>query len=394
MSISRFHAEWLSLLDISGPFLSLPVLVRRFPQGLEAHDPGHFRLLRQVHDEWDEDQQGLKPDPGIHTQWIKWVLTNTLELDDVLLEGQGIPQTLKAEIEEPQNRETLRPDMVLMDPDGKKARLLIQTYPLRQNLTRVVEGKAWKASPDTRMTQLLRDTGITLGLITNGDQWMLVYAPKGETSGYSSWYSTIWLEEQKTLAAFRNLLGLHRFFGVADEETLEALLAESAEDQQEVTDQLGYQVRKAVEVLVQSLDKADQDYDGKLLEGVPDKVLYEASLTVMMRLVFLFCAEERELLLLGDELYDDNYAVSTLREQLRTTADNHGEEILERRNDAWSRLLTTFRAVYAGVQHERMKLPPYGGSLFNPDRFPFLEGREPKTSWQDTPSQPLPINNR
>ncbi len=36
MSISRFQAEWLSLLDISGPFLSLPVLVRRFPQGLEA----------------------------------------------------------------------------------------------------------------------------------------------------------------------------------------------------------------------------------------------------------------------------------------------------------------------------------------------------------------------
>ncbi len=394
MSISRFHAEWLSLLDISGPFLSLPVLVRRFPQGLEAHDPDHFRLLRQVHDEWDDNQQGLKPDPGIHTQWIKWVLKNTLELDDVLLEGQDIPQTLKAEIEEPQNRETLRPDMVLMDPDGKTARLLIQTYPLRQKLTRVVEGKPWKASPDTRMTQLLRDTGVALGLVTNGDQWMLVYAPKGETSGYTSWYSTIWLEEQKTLAAFRNLLGLHRFFGVADEETLEALLAESAGDQQEVTDQLGYQVRKAVEVLVQSLDKADQDYDGKLLDGVPEKVLYEASLTVMMRLVFLFCAEERELLLLGDELYDDNYAVSTLREQLRTTADNHGEEILERRNDAWSRLLTTFRAVYGGVQHERMKLPPYGGSLFDPDRFPFLEGREPKTSWRAIPSQPLPINNR
>ncbi|MEQ8853605.1 DNA methyltransferase [Gimesia sp.] len=394
MSIARFHAEWLSLLDISGPFLSLPVLVRRFPQGLEAHDPDHFRLLRQVHDEWDDNQQGLKPDPGIHTQWIKWVLKNTLELDDMLLEGQEIPQTLKAEIEEPQNRETLRPNMVLMDPDGKKARLLIQTYPLRQKLTRVVEGKSWKVSPDTRMTQLLRDTGVTLGLVTNGDQWMLVYAPKGETSGYTSWYSTIWLEEQKTLAAFRNLLGLHRFFGVSDEETLDALLAESAEDQQEVTDQLGYQVRKAVEVLVQSLDKADQDYDGKLLDGVPEKVLYEASLTVMMKLVFLFCAEERELLLLGDEIYDLNYAVSTLREQLRTTADNHGEEILESRKDAWSRLLTTFRAVYSGVQHERMKLPPYGGNLFNPDRFPFLEGREPKTSWQDTPSQPLPINNR
>ena len=59
----------------------------------------------------------------------------------------------------------------------------------------------------------------------------------------------------------------------------------------------------------------------------------------MMRLVFLFCAEERELLLLGDDLYDKNYAVSTLREQLRVTADQFGEEILERRYDAWPRLL-------------------------------------------------------
>ena len=101
--------------------------------------------------------------------------------------------------------------------------------------------------------------------------------------------------------------------------------------------------------MVQSLDKADRAHGGTLLAEVPDERLYESSLTVMMRLVFLFCAEERELLLLGDELYDKNYAVSTLREQLRTTADNHGEEILERRNDAWSRLLTTFRAVYGGV---------------------------------------------
>ena len=205
--------------------------------------------------------------------------------------------------------------------DGSKARLLIQTYPLKQKLSRVVEGKPWAASPDTRMMQLLHDTGVRLGLVTNGDQWMLVDAPKGETTGYASWYASLWLEEPITLQAFRTLLGSYRFFGVPEDETLERLLAQSAQDQQEVTDQLGYQVRQAVEVLIQSLDRADRDSGGTLLSGVPEDKLYEAALTVMMRLVFLFCAEERELLLLGDELYDKNYAVSTLREQLRVTAD-------------------------------------------------------------------------
>jgi hypothetical protein len=114
----------------------------------------------------------------------------------------------------------------------------------------------------------------------------------------------------------------------------------------------------------------------------------------MMRLVFLFSAEERGLLLLGDPLYDEHYAVSTLVARLQEAADQHGEEVLERRHDAWVRLLATFRAVYGGVRHERLKLLPYAGRLFDPDRFPFLEGRRPGTRWKEIPATPLPIDNR
>jgi hypothetical protein len=39
MSIAKHHAEWLKLVEVSGPFLSLSVLQKAFPQGLEAHDP-------------------------------------------------------------------------------------------------------------------------------------------------------------------------------------------------------------------------------------------------------------------------------------------------------------------------------------------------------------------
>ncbi|MEL6854971.1 MAG: hypothetical protein AAFO83_07650, partial [Cyanobacteria bacterium J06607_13] len=77
--------------------------------------------------------------------------------------------------------------------------------------------------------------------------------------------------------------------------------------------------------------------------------------------VFLFSAEERGLLLLGDPVYDQFYAVSTLREMLREQADQNGEEILERRQDAWCRLLAVFRAVYGGIGHEALRLPAYGG---------------------------------
>ena len=392
MSTARHHAEWLSLTEISGPFLSMPVLTQAFPQGLDKHDPDHTRLLRQAFEEWDDNQSSGRPDPAIHNAWIRYVLANTLDLEEVLLEGQAIPQTLKAAIAE--QRETLRPDCVVKDPGNGKPRLLVRVYPRTQKLTKPVAQARWKASPDTRMMELLHRTDVRLGLVTNGDQWMLVDAPGGETTGYASWYSSLWFEEPITLRAFRTLLCATRFFGVAEDETPESLLARSAADQQEVTDQLGYQVRRAVEVIVQTLDKADQTHERELLGDIPEEVLYEAALTVMMRLVFLFCAEERELLLLGDELYDKNYAVSTLREQLQETADQFGEEILERRKDAWNRLLTTFRAVYGGVEHDRFRMPAYGGNLFDPDRFPFLEGRKQGTSWRDEPANPLPVDNR
>lgn len=395
MSITRHHNDWLRLVPNSGPFLSLPVLALTFPQGLNAHDAEHARRLRQAFGEWDDDQLGQWPDPVVHRAWVRFVLGETLGFEELLAEGQEIPQSLRSE--EAQYGETLRPEWIVTDPATKRVRLLVQFYPRSQPLTKPVATSRWKTSPDGRMEQLLRDTNIRLGLVTNGLDWMLVNAVKNEPAGYANWRADLWLEEPVTLRAFRSLLSADRFFSVPDAETLDlkdGLFDQSQKDQQEVTDQLGYQVRKAVEVVIQALDKADQDHGRKLLAYVDEKALYESALTVMMRLVFLFCAEERELLLLGDELYDKNYAVSTLREQLRLTADEFGEEILGLRYDAWTRLLTTFRAVYAGAKHDRLKLPAYGGSLFDPDRFPFLEGRSTGTSWRTTPATPLPVGNR
>jgi hypothetical protein len=409
MSIARHHAEWLSLLEISGPFLSMPVLLRAFPQGLDAHDADVFRDLKQAYAEWIEDQS----DPAIQTAWIHFVLNRVLELpDEVIAEKQAIAPSLKAMIAE--HGETLRPDAVVVEAastltpalslEGRGSRMLIQVYPPEQDLERPISDRRWKASPATRMMELLHGANVRLGLITNGERWMLVDAPRNESTGFISWYAEYWLEEQITLRAFRSLLGVRRFFSVSEDETLESLLAESATDQQEVTDQLGYQVRRAVEVLIQAIDRADQDRGRALLAGLDEQELYDAALTVMMRLVFLFSAEESGLLLLGDPLYDQSYAVSTLSEQLRETADRFGEEVLERRFDAWDRLLATFRVVYGGVLHPDLKLPAYGGSLFDPDRYAFLEGRtrtptpalprSEKARTGEGEEKPLPINNR
>lgn len=383
--ISRHHADWLSLVEVSGPFLSLPVLARALPQGLDAVDPEMAATVRRAHTEWQDDT-------ALHGQWVRWVLDELLGFGSgVLVEGPAVPATLAHAV--PEHSETLRPDLAVLEPgrDRPTARLLVTVWPAEQPLEERLTGTRWTASPLDRMVDLLRGAGVRLGLVTNGERWTLVDAPRGQTSGFATWEAGIWLEERSTLNAFATLLGAHRFFSVPETDTLEALLAESANAQQEVTDQLGRQVRAAVEMLVDAFSRADRERGGRLLGDLDPRTLYQGALSTMMRLVFLLAAEERGLFLLGDQLYDESYAVSTLRAQLQEEADRFGEEPLERRHAAWQRLLATFRMVHGGVQHEQLRLPAYGGGLFDPDRYPFLEGRKPGVATAD---EPVPIDDR
>ena len=390
MSPAAEHNEWLGLVPTSGPFLSVPVLLRAFPQGLDARDPALTAELRLAYAEW-HDAPG---NPVLHRAWTRWVLTRLLGFpEDLLAEGQALPPGLEAAF--PEHGETLRPTLAILPPgEGpRRPALLVQVLPAGQGLEKPLAGAMWKATPAARMGDLLRVTDFPLGLVTNGEQWTLV-SRVGENTGRADWFADVWLQEPLTLRAFTSLLGVGRTFGQAEDQRLPALLRASEGEQQEVTGRLGAQVREAVAVLIQAFDRLDADSGRTLLAGVEEKTLYEAALAVMMRLVFLFSAEERGLLLLGDPLYDQHYAISPLGAQLRERADLQGEEVLERFADAWCRLLTVFRAVHGGILHERLRLPAYGGTLFDPDRFPFLEGRPAGTRWSETPARPLRVDNR
>ena len=389
-AIARHHVEWLGLIDVSGPFLTLPVLQRALPHGLDPDEPELARAIRARLEE-------LSDDASLQHRWVRWVLEGVLGFPaDLLLESSAIPPSCRHLV--PEHGESLVPDIVVAEPADAAAapspRLLVAIWPPEQNLAARAIASAWGASPRERMAELCRASGVPLGLVTSGRAWTLVHARRGESVGYATWDAPLWLDERLTLRAFRTLLGAERFFAVALEDTPEALLMESANAQQEVTDQLGLQVRHAVQLLVDALDRADRDVGGQLLAEVPNRRLYEAAVAVMMRLVFCFFAEEQGLLRLEDPLYADAYAASTLREHLQAEADRQSEDALDKRATAWHRLLALFRAIHGGVQHENLRLPAYGGGLFDPDRFPFLEGRPEGTRWRETPARPIPISDR
>src|SRR5207247_1641168 len=124
----------------------------------------------------------------------------------------------------------------------------------------------------------------------------------------------------------------------------------------------------------------DEATKGELLRAVlaenPNHV-YSGLLTVLMRLVFVLYAEDRDLIS-SDPVYANFYSVTGLFERLRADAGRF-PDTMDQRFGAWAQLLTLFRLVYDGGSHGALSIPARKGYLFDPDRYNFLEGRDWRT---------------
>ena len=360
--------DWMRLIEVSGPFLAPAVLDDAFPSGLDGFDRRVKRDLGHYYEEWlDARENGDPQFKQIHLAWCEAVLKEGLgHREGDRLSGEGYVVLGEGGVGR------FSPDFAVKGLDGNPVLFVKFLPPDQKPSDRDLDG-IWKDSFTEKMTALCRAKGVRVGLVSNGEQWTLVNAsPSGTLSGTATWYARLWFQEDETLRAFLALLGSHNFTG-APKKRLAALLDASLGSVEEVTDTLGRQVMTAIEVMIEGFDRADIESGRELLRDVDAKTLYRAALTVMMRLVFLLSAEERGLLLLGTQQYDNDYAVSTLRGQLEADKDRFGPQVIERRFDAWNRLLAVFRAVYDGVVHPGMRIPAFGGSLFDPKKYPFLE---------------------
>jgi len=413
--VRRRHG-WLELLQTSGPFLTLPVVHRVFPDGL-APVPAADRAAARAAVAEMLDSRGATRHAMIET-----MLRDVLGWQHHLRIDTEVPDTLAESV--PEHGLMVRPDFGFYaettadagacDGDDAKAPgdldadaddddnddepddgdeageedsgtesgeaagpwKLLGTYLPWGNhpLARVTAG-GWTASGVERLAVLLRARQVPVGVVTDGRWWALVWAPPGGTTGAAVWDAGLFSEDPASLRALVALLHRSRFLAVAPHDTLPALFAESLERGEEVTETLGQQVREAVEMLAGTLDRLDRESGGRLLAGTDDDELYAGVVTMMMRVVFLLFAEERRLLPGDDDIYVSAYGVGQLVGQLERQASLAGEQTLEHRTAAWHRLLAVSRAVHSGVAHEDLRLPAYGGGLFDPDRYPWLEGR-------------------
>jgi hypothetical protein len=127
--------------------------------------------------------------------------------------------------------------------------MLIQSLPMATPLDEVHEedNRKWHASPYAKFERLLRETEVPAGLLCNGTQLRLVYAPRGETSGYLTFSVTEMAKVagRPIFAALHMLLEGPRLFTMAEKQRLPAILADSRKYQNVVSTQLAQQVLSA-----------------------------------------------------------------------------------------------------------------------------------------------------
>ncbi|MGX1507460.1 UNVERIFIED_CONTAM: hypothetical protein RKD43_006085 [Streptomyces graminofaciens] len=392
----RQHQEWLDLTEVSGPFLTMPVLLRAWPQ-LDALEKDERARLRARHADWQTDTVAGRD------EWVAYVLGHLLGWGDALAFRQGDAEhhgldrlTLRVA----EHNTEVRPDFALVEPGtdlaaepdvdsaAKRVRLLGMTVPAGTAPTGRAGGGArdgdWAAGPADRLARLLRHHGVALGLVTDGRWWCLVWAPIGGVTTTAVFDTIGWNEaaERNVVRAFVSLLRRRRFFEYEEAETLVGLLKASLAAGEDVTEALGVQVRQAVELLVDAIGRADvraieNGAPGLHASGVAASDVYRGAVAVMMRIVFLLFAEERGLLPADNEVYARSYSARFLRNELKARADEEGETSLEHTTSAWHRLIALFHAVHGGVNHPELKLPAYDGSIFDPDKYPWLERSTP-----------------
>ena len=375
------HLEWIGFVRPTGLVVSAPALVRA--GAFLPRDPEGQRRLRACVAERRFGPDG-EPEPWLpdFRAFAGSVLGWSFSPKGYAgTEGSPIPPELETPLQE--GGEVLRPDFAVREreprEDGPRWQLLVKAIEPGDDFDRVAGGAGrLEVSAHGRMERLLRQTGVPAGLLSNGRSLRLVSAPRGESSGWVDLHvaDMVTTAGRPIAAALRLLLSETRLLALPREKRFAALLADSRRFQNEVSERLAQQVLHALYELLRGVQAADDAWDRELLREAladrPDDV-YHALLTVILRLVFLLYAEERDLLPEG-EAFARHYSLAGLYERLREDAALH-PDTMNQRYGAWAQLLVLFRLFHDGADADGLHLPRRLGVLFDPDRFPFLEGR-------------------
>ena len=226
-------------------------------------------------------------------------------------------------------------------------------------------------NPSWQIYFYMLHSGRAWGILTNGRAWRLYHRDTAHKLNYYYEVNLPALLDNDDVEAFKYFYLFFRqasFIPNGEGRTwLDIVLQESRDYAQGVSENLKEQVYDALRHVAQAL----LDCTGSGLPPDPAtlQAVYDNSLILLYRLLFILYAESRELLPLQDnEAYRLTYSLDAIKKDVKY---NLKRPFLSTSRLYWARLHELFGAINEGNEH--LGVPPYNGDLFDPEKHPFLE---------------------
>lgn len=232
--------------------------------------------------------------------------------------------------------------------------------PLSKKLADVRNERFSNADPSFQIVNYLTGTKVEWGILTNGRKWRLYNRNVSNTA--TEFYEVDLLDALADEDAFKRFwLFFRKEAFVADahgKNFVQRVLDGSTQYAREVGDQLKKLVFREVFPLLAGGFVADCEQRG---EEIDTKLIYEATLSLLYKLLFLLYAEARELLPVRNEDYRE-YSLTKLTQKVEEGVER-GRKWSNTAPSSYRTLLELFRIIDTG--DASLILPRYNGGLFH-----------------------------
>jgi len=290
------------------------------------------------------------------------------------------------------------PDFILFhDEDSKK---IFDKKPKDQKpwdkAICILEGKKWKKpldkgdktntlDPNIPSNQILRylsivepvsNGNIIWGILTNGEVWRLYYhRASSRAEGFIEFnLSEIFKNADKERFKVFYLLFRKEAFISTEGRPFKTFLEISLEEgkrweervSQNLKEKIFYEVFPDIAkgFFIDAKTKGGGNIDETFLQRI-----YNNTLILLYRLLFILYAEDRDLLPIRSDEYK-SYSLSKIRNEIAEKIDR-GETLSESASSYYGRIKDLFKIINDG--DKSLKIPPYNGGLFDSQKHPFLK---------------------
>lgn len=228
-------------------------------------------------------------------------------------------------------------------------------------------------NPSFQIASYLTGTQQKWGILTNGRLWRLYCIKSHLPLGNYYQVDLVKLLEE---ASEENLKYFYLFFRKAallqvdDKSFLDRVFEGSEEYAVELEADIKERAYEVVELLCRGFAAG---FSKKQLAELALKDIYDNSLTLLYRLLFVFYAEARELLPLNASVsYRDNYSMHKLTHDIDEIYMK-GQHLSDQSTIYYQRIGSLFKLIDGG--DPSLGVPEYNGGLFDQEEHPFLEER-------------------